>query len=422
MMAWMATAGSLLLCALTSLALTVALLRTRRRLKKEKQEIERSSQILEEERHVLELIARGGTLKEVLEALTRAVENIVPGVCCSVLLVDHQRACLIQGAAPNLPPDYWQMCSGIPILPDLGCCPSAASRGETVICEDMWSDPRWASIRDQVLGFGLRSCWSEPIRDSETGRVIGTFAMYRNIPAKPEPFHLRAVRAGAQLAGNAIERLQAVQHLRDYAERFALAEKAASFGIWEWDPASGSFDLSAANARMTGLGEKSVRVTREELYATVHPDDRESARMAREGAFENGGTYEHEFRRVFEDGSIRWYRNRGMVELKDGSSAKVIGAIIDITESKDLLLNLERAKSAAEELVRAKGEFLANMSHEIRTPMNAVMGMTSLLLDLNLPAEALDYVETIRVSSDSLLVLINDILDFSKIRIRQAGP
>ena len=87
----------------------------------------------------------------------------------------------------------------------------------------------------------------------------------------------------------------------------------------------------------------------------------------------------------------------------------------DISEKQKTQRAILKAKEVAESAARVKSEFLATMSHEIRTPMNGVIGMTSLLMDTPLTSEQLEYVETIRLSGESLLTIINDILDFSKI-------
>ena len=86
--------------------------------------------------------------------------------------------------------------------------------------------------------------------------------------------------------------------------------------------------------------------------------------------------------------------------------------------NKKLELAIKEAKKmamASEIVSKAKSDFLANMSHEIRTPMNGVIGFADMLLDTDLDATQLDYLNTIRKSGNVLLSLINGILDFSKV-------
>ena len=408
------------LAVLFAVAVTICAIGWRRSLRRlvaseqERKVLAKASRILEEERRVLELVARGASLQEVLDALTQAIERLTTQCICTVLLLDDDRRRLLQGSGGSFPAEYMRAINGLEIGPEVGACGTAAFRNETTIVENIATDPRFTLGKDFVLSFGVQSCWSVPIRDSKK-HVIGTFAMYHAYPARPRGWELLLVEAGAHLAGNAIERLRAEEQLRENAERIGQAEKSAGFGLFDIDVADNTLGMSEGYAAIVGMSGGATRLTREESRNLVHQDDRATIQAAVESALATGETFENEYRVMRRDGAPRWLRTQACVASTANGQRRLTGVAIDISKEKEMVLRLEQACADAEAATRAKSEFLANMSHEIRTPMNGITGTISLLRDSGATEEQREHFDTIQNCGDTLLQLINDILDLSKI-------
>ena len=154
---------------------------------KERAEGKRAEALLAGEKRLLEMIATGAALKEILNVLCLIIEEERSGTLASVLMLRADGLHLDSVAGPSLPKGWAQQIEKLPIGPCAGSCGTAAYRGSPVIVSDIATDPLWAvpEHRASALRYGLRASWSNPLLSSE-GKVLGTFCMYLSRNAKSE--------------------------------------------------------------------------------------------------------------------------------------------------------------------------------------------------------------------------------------------
>jgi diguanylate cyclase (GGDEF)-like protein len=352
---------------------TAGWLNTRRRLTecvRERVDLANSSLVIEEERRMLELVATGAPLSEVLNTLTLAIERISPGAICTIMLLDEEhRRFLSVASGPSLPQEYLQVLNGLEIGPEVGACGAAAFRNETVVVEDIATDPKFLQARDFVMSHGLHSVWSEPVRGSG-GNVLGTFAIYHRHIAKPRSEELRMARAAAQLTGNAIERIRAEKALSDATKRLKLAEQVARFGIWESDFAKATIAISEGMAAMMERSGKSLLVPLDEFDRAIHPEDLGALKTATENFRE--GTIQNDFRLILPSGAIRWVRSHWRFEACDGPPTRATGAMIDITDEKNMLVRSQEARAVAE-----ASAFAARQAERLEQDRKAILELVA---------------------------------------------
>jgi PAS domain S-box-containing protein len=340
----------------------------------------RAEAFLEDEKRILEMLASGDSLSNMLGELCRLVEEQTTHGIASILLSDGNRLWL--GGAPSLPTSYTAAIDGIPIDPSVGSCGAAAFTREQVIVEDIGTDPKWVNFRAKALLHGLRACWSTPILSAE-GHVIGTFAIYFRQSRRPTACDHQFIERITHLAGIAIERKLIHDKLALSERNLAEAQRLTHTGSFVWDAKTGiPLYLSAEWYRVYGVDpDHNVNVIRDGFsqinpedrgkwhasieqaisertdygFSHIHPEDRRRWQVSVDRAIRERTDYDHEYRLLLPSGETKYVHALGHPILdNDGEVVQFVGTVTDITERK----RAEEALRASEQLARSHVEII----------------------------------------------------------------
>lgn len=354
------------------------------------------------------LLLAGAPHKMVLDAVVQSVEATRPDTVCTLLMLsdDGRRVQVVCG--DRMPEAYNRAMHGAEIGPNAGSCGTAAYLGRRVICENIHTDPRWAGYRELARLSGMVSCWSEPVRDG-TGRVVGTFAMYRPLEGAPDEEDVALITDAAQMAALAIERMRSEQALR--LARFTLDHVALSMFLID------------AQARFIDVNETACRTlgyTRAEMLrmsvADVDPDfpverwDEHWADIRRSGVLTFQGRHRRRDGRCFDVEISAHFMAYGDREFN-------CAFVRDITER----LQAERAQREWELRLRetqkleSLGTLAGGIAHDFNNVLGGILG-NLVLAQGELPAghAAVAHLSQIQKGALRARDLVQQILAFSR--------
>lgn len=209
--------------------------------------------------------------------------------------------------------------------------------------------------------------------------------------------------------------------LADSEERLRLAVEATELGLFDRDMVADSLEWSSRTRMIFGLTPDEP-ITAERFVAMVHPDDRGRVIDVLDRALDPriAAPYDIKYRCIRPDGEVRWVHSVGRVIFEgqgdDRRAVRLVGALRDVTASRQAEEQLKEAKEAAETASLAKDRFLAALSHELRTPLAPVVSALALLeMTPGLSPEVLDYLAMIRRHIGLEIRLIDDLLDLSRV-------
>jgi diguanylate cyclase (GGDEF)-like protein/PAS domain S-box-containing protein len=299
---------------------------------------------LQGQTRILQWLAAGAPLPQLLEELALFAEQLWPGMRCAIYLADLKANSLRFGASPNFPFDLENQKLDIPIVDHvgIGCTSLAAARNQTIIAADTLLDPLWADIRFVVERRAWqRACWATPFADM-AGVMLGVITLYFDRPQAPAADDNELIRMLTSMAGLVVQRHDDARKLREREEMFRGIFEQAAVGVVLLDVAGDWLEINQLFCDIVGYTHEELQQIR--YRQLLAPEGLAQALEIREclarGDIDN---YQAERCYIRKDGTRIWVDiTASLVRDEMGGPERQIVVVQDISERKTAEAEIER--------------------------------------------------------------------------------
>jgi PAS domain S-box-containing protein len=263
----------------------------------------------------------------------------------------------------------------------------------------------------------------------ENNLAPGTFTPQRiavlELLASQAAISLENARLYAELIDENRERRKAEGALRASEASLAEGQRISHTGNWRWNVATGAVRGSAEHFRIFGFDPAVAQLSYATFMERIHPEDRPLFEQTLDTAIREPSPFQHEYRIVLPDGSIKHLVSVGQLDTRNSSDLEFVGSVMDITERKRTEEALRNAQGELAHVARltTMGELAASIAHEVNQPLAAVVTNADIcLLWLNRDKPDLDEVR------DAVLHIVRegtraaDVIRGLRALIQKSGP
>src|SRR5712671_6382360 len=195
---------------------------------------------------------------------------------------------------------------------------------------------------------------------------------------------------GLALLTSWVERRFAVQTLELQEKKLqrseaylAEAQRLSHTGSFGWRVSTGEIIWSEETYRIFQY-DRTTTLTVERVLQHVHPEDAAQVKQTIERASQDGKDFEHEYRLVMPDSSVKYVHVVAHALRDESRSVEFVGAVMDVTERKRAEEALRHAQAELAHMTRltTMGELTASIAHEVNQPLTAVVNNANACLDL----------------------------------------